>query len=48
MDFILTKFTDLGLSRRKLPEQLEVADALPLTASGKLDKPALRTRTPQR
>ncbi len=32
------------LSRRKLPEQLVVVDALPLTASGKVDKQALRSR----
>jgi cyclohexanecarboxylate-CoA ligase len=31
-----------GLSRRKLPEQLAVVDALPMTASGKVDKQALR------
>jgi len=34
---------DLGLSRRKLPEQLELADALPMLPSGKVDKQALRT-----
>ena len=34
---------DAGLSRRKLPEQLELVDALPLTAGGKVDKQALRT-----
>jgi cyclohexanecarboxylate-CoA ligase len=39
--------TDLGLSRRKLPEQLALVDALPLTASGKVDKPDLRARTPR-
>jgi acyl-CoA synthetase (AMP-forming)/AMP-acid ligase II len=36
-----------GLSRRKLPEQLDVVDSLPMTASGKVDKPALRTRLAQ-
>ena len=39
--------TDLGLSRRKVPEQLELADALPMTAAGKVDKPDLRARTPR-
>lgn len=33
-----------GLSRRKCPEQLAVVDELPLTASGKVDKQALRGR----
>jgi len=33
-----------GLSRRKLPEQLELLGALPMTASGKVDKQALRAR----
>jgi len=36
--------TDIGISRRKLPEQLEVVDTLPMTASGKVDKQALRDR----
>ena len=31
-----------GLSTRKLPEQLEVLDSLPMTSSGKVDKAALR------
>jgi len=34
--------TDLGLSRRKLPEELEVRATLPMTAGGKVDKQALR------
>jgi acyl-CoA synthetase (AMP-forming)/AMP-acid ligase II len=34
----------LGLSRRKLPERLEVVDDLPRTASGKVLKRALRER----
>lgn len=34
----------LGLSRRKLPEQLAVLDELPSTPAGKVDKPALRAR----
>lgn len=34
---------DKGLSRRKLPEELEVLPVLPMTASGKVDKQALRT-----
>ena len=33
-----------GLSTRKLPEQLEVLDVLPMTDSGKVDKAALRAR----
>ncbi len=36
--------TVAGLSHRKLPEALEVADALPMTAAGKVDKRALRAR----
>jgi cyclohexanecarboxylate-CoA ligase len=32
------------LSRRKLPERLELVDALPLTASGKVQKHVLRAR----
>lgn len=46
---------DAGLSKRKLPETLELADALPMTAAGKVDKHALRSgptgtrgRTPRR
>ena len=35
--------TDAGLSRRKLPEDLELLLSLPMTASGKVDKQALRT-----
>jgi cyclohexanecarboxylate-CoA ligase len=37
-EFLLAR----GLSRRKLPEQLAIVDALPMTASGKVDKQALR------
>lgn len=37
-----------GLSRRKLPEELELADALPLTPAGKVDKQALRSRASAR
>jgi cyclohexanecarboxylate-CoA ligase len=37
-----------GLSRRKLPEQLAVVDELPMTASGKVDKRALRDRVASR
>jgi len=33
-----------GLSRRKLPEQLAILDALPTTSAGKPDKRALRAR----
>jgi cyclohexanecarboxylate-CoA ligase len=39
-DFLLT----LGVSRRKLPEQLELMTALPMTASGKVKKHELRSR----
>lgn len=35
---------DLGVSRRKHPEQVEVLTALPLTASGKVAKSELRAR----
>lgn len=39
----LTRFlSDRGLSHRKLPEQVVVRDALPVTAAGKTDKSALR------
>jgi len=37
-----------GLSRRKLPEQLAIVEALPMTASGKVDKQALRERVANR
>jgi non-ribosomal peptide synthetase component E (peptide arylation enzyme) len=33
-----------GLSRRKLPERLELVDDFPRTASGKILKRALRDR----
>jgi len=33
-----------GLSSRKLPEQIEVVDTLPVSASGKVDKQVLRRR----
>jgi non-ribosomal peptide synthetase component E (peptide arylation enzyme) len=36
--------TARGLSRRKLPERLEVVDDFPRTASGKIVKRALRER----
>lgn len=38
--------TDLGISRRKLPEALEVRPTLPMTAGGKVDKQALRAEPP--
>ncbi|MEJ7582620.1 MAG: AMP-binding protein [Acidimicrobiales bacterium] len=38
---------DIGVSLRKVPEQLEVMEDLPLTASGKVDKRALRARVAQ-
>src|SRR6185369_5775542 len=39
----LTRFLEAReLSRRKLPERLEVVDSMPLTASGKVQKAALR------
>jgi len=37
---------DAGVSTRKLPEQLEIFDALPRTAAGKVDKAALREASP--
>jgi non-ribosomal peptide synthetase component E (peptide arylation enzyme) len=33
-----------GLSRRKVPEQLDLIDDLPMTASGKVKKHELRAR----
>ena len=33
-----------GLARQKVPEQLEIVDALPRTDSGKLHRAALRAR----
>lgn len=38
--------SDLGISRRKLPEELEVRATLPMTAGGKVDKQALRAEEP--
>jgi cyclohexanecarboxylate-CoA ligase len=43
-EFLLAR----GLSRRKLPEQLAIVDVLPTTASGKVDKQALRDRVTRR
>src|SRR5207245_2752832 len=41
----LVRFLEgLELSRRKLPERLELVDALPATASGKVQKHVLRER----
>jgi cyclohexanecarboxylate-CoA ligase len=41
----LVRFLDArGLSRRKFPERLEIAIALPVTASGKIQKHVLRAR----
>lgn len=37
-------FETRGVSRRKLPEQLTIVDALPATPAGKVDKQALRAR----
>lgn len=37
-----TFLVEVGLSLRKRPEQLEIVDALPMTAAGKVDKQALR------
>jgi cyclohexanecarboxylate-CoA ligase len=33
-----------GIARQKIPEQLEVVDALPMTPTGKIKKNELRTR----
>jgi cyclohexanecarboxylate-CoA ligase len=41
---IASSLTAAGLSRRKLPERLEIADDFPRTASGKVLKRALRER----
>jgi len=43
-----TFLSNAGLSLRKLPEQLEVVDDLPMTASGKVDKRALRQLAKER
>jgi non-ribosomal peptide synthetase component E (peptide arylation enzyme) len=40
VEFLLAQ----GLSKRKLPERLEVVDDFPRAASGKIVKRALRTR----
>ncbi len=37
--------TELGVSTRKLPEQLELLTVMPMTSGGKVDKQALRTRS---
>ena len=40
---VLAEFLDArGISRRKLPKQLQVFDELPMTASGKVKKHELR------
>jgi len=39
---------DLGVSRRKVPEQITLFDALPTTPAGKVDKPAVRARVAAR
>jgi len=41
---LTTWLSDAGLIRRKLPEQLEIVDALPRTGTGKIDKKRLRER----
>jgi len=35
---------DRGLAKWKLPEQLEIVDAIPRNGMGKIEKPALRKR----
>lgn len=44
LDDLCRFLAESDLSRRKLPEQLVVLDALPMTPSGKVDKQALRAR----
>ncbi|MGH9111292.1 MAG: AMP-binding protein [Acidimicrobiales bacterium] len=44
LDELGSFLADVGLSLRKLPEELELTDALPMTAAGKVDKAALRAR----
>lgn len=43
LDALCAFLLDRGLSQRKLPEQLEVVDELPMTASGKVKKHELRS-----
>ena len=38
LDTAVTRLKDLGLATYKLPERLEICDALPMTASGKIQK----------
>ncbi|MFD7657251.1 AMP-binding protein [Actinosynnema sp. NPDC059797] len=44
LDDLRTYLADQGLARYKLPERLEVVDALPYIGIGKVDKKALRAR----
>jgi non-ribosomal peptide synthetase component E (peptide arylation enzyme) len=41
---LVAHLDDEGLARQKFPERLEVVDALPRTASGKVKKFELRER----
>ena len=43
LDELVAHLLDRGLSRRKLPERLEIVAALPRNAAGKVQKAALRT-----
>jgi acyl-CoA synthetase (AMP-forming)/AMP-acid ligase II len=40
----LREFARQGLAAYKLPRVLHIIDALPVTGSGKVDKPLLRSR----
>jgi non-ribosomal peptide synthetase component E (peptide arylation enzyme) len=42
LDAVAAHFARLGLARQKAPERLLALDSLPRTASGKVNKPALR------
>jgi acyl-CoA synthetase (AMP-forming)/AMP-acid ligase II len=44
LDEVRSHFTDAGLARQKTPEQLIAVEALPRTASGKVQKELLRLR----
>jgi len=42
LETLVTRLRDVGLATYKLPERLRVVDALPTTASGKIQKHVLR------
>ncbi|EHB59133.1 Long-chain-fatty-acid--CoA ligase [Mycolicibacterium rhodesiae JS60] len=44
IEAVRTHLEDAGFPRWQLPQRIEIADALPLTSIGKIDKKALRAR----